>query len=45
MIQTEYPLKKGPEVHSARRRASLSNTDRIDHVCQYAGYRAKNHRE
>ena len=30
----EYLLKKGYEVHGMKRRSSLFNTDRIDHLCQ-----------
>ncbi|WP_437229251.1 GDP-mannose 4,6-dehydratase [Planctomicrobium sp. SH661] len=30
----EFLLKKGYEVHGIKRRASLPNTDRIDHLCQ-----------
>ena len=40
MIQTEQLLKKGAEVHRAKRSASLSNADRIDNLCQYAGFPA-----
>lgn len=30
----EFLLAKGYEVHGLKRRASLFNTDRIDHLCQ-----------
>ena len=30
----EFLLKKGYEVHGIKRRASLFNTDRIDHLYQ-----------
>ena len=30
----EYLLKKGYEVHGMKRRSSLFNTDRIDHLYQ-----------
>jgi GDPmannose 4,6-dehydratase len=31
---SEFLLKKGYEVHGIKRRASLFNTDRIDHLYQ-----------
>jgi GDPmannose 4,6-dehydratase len=30
----EFLLNKGYEVHGIKRRTSLFNTDRIDHLCQ-----------
>lgn len=38
MIQTQYLVTRGRTRHTAKRRVSLSNADRIDNLCPYVGH-------
>ena len=41
----EFLLKKGYNVHGIKRRSSLFNTDRIDHLYQTHGYKTFKYNE